>query len=331
MGGSGVLNLLLGGLRAALQDLKEGCAEGFAKVEANTRAVDEVLAASNSVQRFVSVMVEQANGQHILLDDFHEAYNKFCAKHGIAAKPDQIASKLFNEAVSEVFNAHKGRLSVSVCGQIDSKYRPWCWKNIRLKPELVEIKTPSLTTKDQLQGQRNGHERVEAGLGKPEPGLGFNDGGVLVAQDPAVAGPDGEANEGVDAENDNTRQGAAGGDGMVEMADHFGEQEEGAAHHDQADGKADEVLEFADAVGKAMSGRLAEGQHRQVGSKHGEEIGALLEKVAEDGEGVGIPGGSGHKEDVAGAKGHAEQGIFFAGADGGGAHGRGWNGELKSG
>ena len=195
----------------------------------------------------------------------------------------------------------------------------------------VEVKTPGLTTRDQLQGQRNGHERVEAGLGKPEPGLGFNDGGVLVAQDPAVAGPDGEANEGVDAENDDTRQGAAGGDGMVEMADHLGEQEEGAAHHDQADGKADEVLEFADAVGKAMSGRLAEGQHRQVGSKHGEEIGALLEKVAEDGEGVGVPSGSGHEEDVAGAKGHAKQKVFLAGAGGWDAHEWGWSGELKSG
>jgi P4 family phage/plasmid primase-like protien len=133
--GGGVLNLLLGGLKMALKDLQQGCVEGFDKVEANTKAVDEVLAASNSVQRFVSTMVEPANGKHILLEEFHEAYNEFCAKHGIAAQHENIASKLFNEAVSETFNAHKGRLSVSICGLNETKFRPWAWKNIILKSE----------------------------------------------------------------------------------------------------------------------------------------------------------------------------------------------------
>ena len=154
---SGVLNLLLGGLKMALEDLKEGHSEGFAKVDANQKAVDAVLAASNSVQRFVSVMVERANGEHILLDDFHEAYNEFCGKHGIPAKSDKIASQLFNDAVSGAFNAHKGRISVSICGQKDTKYRPWCWKNIRLKTESAE-KEPSKPAQNLTEPTQNGCE-----------------------------------------------------------------------------------------------------------------------------------------------------------------------------
>jgi len=155
--GGGVLNLLLGGLKMALQDLKEGHSEGFVKVESNEKAVDAVLAASNSVQRFVSLMVEQANGEHILVDEFHEAYSEFCGKHGIPAKSENIASKLFNDAVSGAFNAHKSRLSVSICGQTDGNYRPWCWKNIRLKvsePKKEATKPASNHTEE----TRNGFE-----------------------------------------------------------------------------------------------------------------------------------------------------------------------------
>lgn len=155
--GGGVLNLLLGGLKMALGDLKEGHSEGFVKVESNEKAVDAVLAASNSVQRFVSVMVEQANGEHILVDEFHEAYSEFCGKHGIPAKSENIASKLFNDAVSGAFNAHKSRLSVSICGQNDSKYRPWCWKNIRLKVSEPK-KEPTKPTQNLTEETRNGCE-----------------------------------------------------------------------------------------------------------------------------------------------------------------------------
>lgn len=159
--GGGVLNLLLGGLKMALRDLKEGHSEGFVKVESNEKAVDAVLAASNSVQRFVSVMVEQANGEHILVDEFHEAYSEFCGKHGIPAKSENIASKLFNDSVSGAFNAHKSRLSVSICGQNDSKYRPWCWKNIRLKLSEPK-KEPTKPTQNLTEETRNGCEAAKS-------------------------------------------------------------------------------------------------------------------------------------------------------------------------
>jgi len=165
--GSGVLNLLLEGLKMAMKDIQQGCVEGFAKAEANTKAVDEVLAASNSVQRFVSTMIEPANGQQILLDEFHEAYNEFCAKHGIAAQHEKIASKLFNEAVSETFNAHKGRVSVSVCGVNDTKYRPWCWKNIRLKAEKAE-ENPTEPPPEPAKDSRN---TTETAIFDPENDL----------------------------------------------------------------------------------------------------------------------------------------------------------------
>ena len=117
----------------------------------------------------------------------------------------------------------------------------------------------------------------------------------------------------------------------MEVADHLGEQEKGAAHHDQADGEADEVLQLADAVSKTLAGCLAQGQDGEVGGEDGEKIGALLEQVAEDGERIGKPGCAGHEQDIRGAEGHAKEEILFTGAGGGGVHGRGWNGELKSG
>ena len=40
--GGGVFNLFLGGLKMALEDLKEGHSEGFVKVDANQEAVDSL-------------------------------------------------------------------------------------------------------------------------------------------------------------------------------------------------------------------------------------------------------------------------------------------------
>jgi hypothetical protein len=119
---------------------------------------------------------------------------------------------------------------------------------------------------------------------------------------------------------------------MVKVAHHHGEQKKGAPDHNEADEKTDQVLQFADAVGKPVAGCPAQGEDGQVGGEDGQKVGALFEQVAEDREGVRNPSGPGHQQDVHGAKPQSQEEIFFTGAgDGGRGHGEGWKGKVNRG
>lgn len=143
---SGILNLFLGGMAKALNDLREGHTDGFRTTKVNRAAVEVVMERSNSVARFVQACVESSDGSHLLWSELEDAYNKFCGEKRIPPVGPKILSRDFNTAAAEQFNAFKSRKTIKSLTHGDSERRETYWINVRLKPVSPQNQVNSTQT-----------------------------------------------------------------------------------------------------------------------------------------------------------------------------------------
>ena len=85
-----------------------------------------------------------------------------------------------------------------------------------------------------------------------------------------------------------------------------------ACDHDDAHGHADEILQFAHAVGKALTRRATHRANREESREHRKRIGRLFEEIADDGDRVGAERGTAHQKQINNADDKRESEAAFA-------------------
>jgi len=97
-----------------------------------------------------------------------------------------------------------------------------------------------------------------------------------------VAGtePDGVAKDGVESEEDNTREGALCHARLVKMVSGLKGDEKSGGDYDEAKKKRDKIFQFSDTVGEAVVGRATNGAESEKGGENAEGISELFEKIA---------------------------------------------------
>ena len=96
----------------------------------------------------------------------------------------------------------------------------------------------------------------------------------------AGADPDGVAKDGVESEEENTREGALCHTRFVKMVSGLKGDEKSGADHDEAKKKRDKIFQFSNAVGEAVVGRAPNGAESEKGGENAEGISELFEKIA---------------------------------------------------
>ncbi len=96
----------------------------------------------------------------------------------------------------------------------------------------------------------------------------------------AAAEPDGVAKDGVESEEENTREGALCHARFVKMVSGLKGDEKSGSDYDEAKKKRDKIFQLSNAVGKAVVGRAANGAQSEKGGENAEGIGKLLQKIA---------------------------------------------------
>ena len=96
----------------------------------------------------------------------------------------------------------------------------------------------------------------------------------------AGAEPDGVAKDGVESEEENTREGAHRHARFMKMVSGLKGDEKGGADHDEAEKKRDKIFQFSNTVGEAVVGRATNGAESEKGGENAEGIGELFEKIA---------------------------------------------------
>ena len=179
--------------------------------------------------------------------------------------------------------------------------------------------------KDVRKKESDTHGRVEAGFGEPEPRLGLHYGRGLLLADAPGAKIDPVADEGVEGKDANSGDRSLGHLRIGEVMGGAPGDPKGRPEHDQADREADEIFQFTDSVGEVVVGGSSNGAYGQKSGKNGEEIGGLLQQIAENREGVGEVGSGAHESDIEQAEGECNlEAAFACSGGGGGGHGRGW-------
>ncbi len=93
----------------------------------------------------------------------------------------------------------------------------------------------------------------------------------------AGAEPDGVAKDGVESEEENTREGAHRHARFMKMVSGLKGDEKSGADHDKAKKKRDKIFQFSNAVGEAVVGRAANRAESEKGSENAEGISELFE------------------------------------------------------
>ena len=96
----------------------------------------------------------------------------------------------------------------------------------------------------------------------------------------AGAEPEGVAKDGVESEEENTREGAHRHARFMKMVSGLKGDEKGGADHDEAEKTRDKIFQFSNAVGEAVVGRAADSAKSEKGSENAEGISELFEKIA---------------------------------------------------
>ena len=188
--------------------------------------------------------------------------------------------------------------------------------------ERVEVQAPAVLAQHDLGDQRGGHQPIEGGLGKPQLRLRREDGRLALAQLEPVAKEDAKANHRIGREDQDAGQRALDGLGETYCMRGLHQDEPGARHHHHGNGHADQVLELADAIGKAFVGRSPDRTQGEVRRQHGEKVGALLEGIAQDGQRVGRQRRATGEQHIDKAHAHSHQQGSLMGVRGrGDAHG----------
>lgn len=182
--------------------------------------------------------------------------------------------------------------------------------------DRIEVPAPRFVPKEVGKEKRRSHEGIEGGFRKPEFGLRFHDGGGLLlgnAADTEVEAVAKEGGERKDADPGNGSRGQTGGD---EVMGGLPGNEEGGGEHEEANGKADEIFEFTNPVGKTGGGGATDGANGEKSGEDRKKIGGFLKQITEDGEGVGKIRGEAHEGDIQQAEKGGVKEATFTCADG---------------
>ena len=96
----------------------------------------------------------------------------------------------------------------------------------------------------------------------------------------AGAEPDGVAKDGVESEEENTREGAHRHARFMKMVSGLKGDEKGGADHDEAEKKRNKIFQFPNTVGEAVVGRAANRAESEKGGENAEGISELFEEIA---------------------------------------------------
>lgn len=94
------------------------------------------------------------------------------------------------------------------------------------------------------------------------------------------AEPDGIAKDGVESEEENTREGALCHARFVKVVSGLKSDEKGGSDYDEAKKKRDKIFQFSNTVGEMVVGRAANGAQSEKGGENAEGIGELFQKIA---------------------------------------------------
>ena len=114
----------------------------------------------------------------------------------------------------------------------------------------------------------------------------------------AGAEPDGVAKDGVESEEENTREGALCHARFVKVVSGLKSDEKGGSDDDEAKKKRDKIFQFSNTVGEMVVGRAANGAESEKGGENAEGIGELFQKIAQDGDGSGVECDASHEDEV---------------------------------